>query len=1035
MEDLVTYNGFLSYSHSEDQRLAPAIQTGLQQLAKPWHRRRALWIFRDQTGLSVAPGLWSTISEAMDDSEYFILLASPQAAQSGWVSREIERWLSSKSVDRILPVVTAGLWQWDEAAGDFTADSTAVPAALRGVFSEEPLHLDLRWAKRESNLTLDHHRFRDAVAQLAAPMHGISREELVGEDLRQHRKVRRARSGAVAVLVTTTVLAVAAGLFAAHKGDQAVLATAEAQRQEKHAAVQREAAHRYGLQAQRQQQIAAEQRAAAVTARSEAEEQRAAAREQQAVARESEAEASRMRAEVARQQTAADAAVARANRLKLEAEGAAAEARRQQRLAGVQQKLAVRQSEIAVARRLNGQARDLLSADPATALRLGVAARALARDERSRLDLTNLVNSTGYLGEIGRFKTVSIGPRGISAGVDADGNAIVFALSGRSGIKVLARLPRSAATGLVFSHNGRLLAVTSNDDGSLWDIKDPTRPKEITHRKAMKWGGMAAFSADDQMMIVCEYVGAGHTHAILWDMSNPLAPEILSKFQDTLAAPTFSVDGQRLIVTPLVDSAPFEVWDISDPRAPVLRGEIPKSSREQESVFSLRAGIVLTSSSFQVSAWDVSRAASPRKLSTSPLDGKGIGVNRAKNTFYSVGESGLEAWEYTVMEAPRHYRTRAFVSSRDGDVGLGLDGRTVAYIGLDSRVRLSRVDEPGADQAPSSSFFGGTNAPGGMPAATYAQHGRLATTLWGGALQSWDLEHNISPARFGPAVDTEIAAFEGSIFSDDGSTLVRLGPKVFAVWRQNGKKWARSKVDSGGWYPAVSPDGKLLAFMGWNSKTELWSLANPTAPRRLAVFGEAASNLGFSADGKMLVINSRLWNIARPDHPQQISSLDADGEIPSYDFQPYFAAFAPVLVLKGRLWDISNPRKPQLGGAIDGMVIRGSLSRNPKGDPFIWTDDFGKRKVWNIKDVSRPVQVASFAAEGGHLLAVDPDGHSVLRYMTTRSDDAFVSSSMSEWSSLAQNPSAYACGVVGRDLSPSEWQKYVPESPRRVACN
>ena len=46
----MTYDGFISYSHAADGRLAPAIQTGLHRLAKPWHRRRALWIFRDQTG-------------------------------------------------------------------------------------------------------------------------------------------------------------------------------------------------------------------------------------------------------------------------------------------------------------------------------------------------------------------------------------------------------------------------------------------------------------------------------------------------------------------------------------------------------------------------------------------------------------------------------------------------------------------------------------------------------------------------------------------------------------------------------------------------------------------------------------------------------------------------------------------------------------------------------------------------------------------------------------------------------------------------
>ena len=39
-----------------------------------------------------------------------------------------------------------------------------MPAALRGVFPEEPLYLDLRWAHDVEHLDLRHSRFRDAVA-------------------------------------------------------------------------------------------------------------------------------------------------------------------------------------------------------------------------------------------------------------------------------------------------------------------------------------------------------------------------------------------------------------------------------------------------------------------------------------------------------------------------------------------------------------------------------------------------------------------------------------------------------------------------------------------------------------------------------------------------------------------------------------------------------------------------------------------------------------------------------------------------------
>ena len=185
------YDGFISYSHAADGQLAPALQKALQKLAKPWYRRRSLEIFRDETGLSVDPHLWGAIVKALDDSEWFLLLTSPLAAQSEWVGREIEHWKANRSVDRILPILTDGHWEWDEATGDFTPDSDAVPQALRGVFTDEPRHLDLRWAHEEQQVDLNNSRFRNAVAEIAAPLHGVSKDEIEGEDVRQHRRTVR----------------------------------------------------------------------------------------------------------------------------------------------------------------------------------------------------------------------------------------------------------------------------------------------------------------------------------------------------------------------------------------------------------------------------------------------------------------------------------------------------------------------------------------------------------------------------------------------------------------------------------------------------------------------------------------------------------------------------------------------------------------------------------------------------------------------------------------------------------------------------
>jgi hypothetical protein len=59
------YSAFISYSRSADGAFAPALQNGLQRLANPWNRRRALEVFRDETGLAVSPALWPSICTAL----------------------------------------------------------------------------------------------------------------------------------------------------------------------------------------------------------------------------------------------------------------------------------------------------------------------------------------------------------------------------------------------------------------------------------------------------------------------------------------------------------------------------------------------------------------------------------------------------------------------------------------------------------------------------------------------------------------------------------------------------------------------------------------------------------------------------------------------------------------------------------------------------------------------------------------------------------------------------------------------------------
>jgi hypothetical protein len=74
---------------------------------------------------------------------------------------------------------------WSDGVFHAHDQGSVVPVFVRS----QPLYLNMTWAKNENHLTLRNARFRDQVAALAAPMHGITKDELEGDDIREQRKL------------------------------------------------------------------------------------------------------------------------------------------------------------------------------------------------------------------------------------------------------------------------------------------------------------------------------------------------------------------------------------------------------------------------------------------------------------------------------------------------------------------------------------------------------------------------------------------------------------------------------------------------------------------------------------------------------------------------------------------------------------------------------------------------------------------------------------------------------------------------------
>ena len=236
--EALTYDGFISYSHAADDLLAPRLQAGLQRFAKPWWKRRALRIFRDESSLTANPHLWASIAEAIDDSGWFVLLLSPDAADSEWVNREVEYWVENKDPNRIIPVLTDGDFVY--AGGHVVSD--AAPPALLSAFSDEPRWVDLRFARTEEQLDLNNASFRAVIADIASPIRGVPKDELESEEVRQHRRtIRTAWVGGIALLLLA-LLAGATAVYAIGQRDSAQQNEQAAQQSEAAALQSEEAA-------------------------------------------------------------------------------------------------------------------------------------------------------------------------------------------------------------------------------------------------------------------------------------------------------------------------------------------------------------------------------------------------------------------------------------------------------------------------------------------------------------------------------------------------------------------------------------------------------------------------------------------------------------------------------------------------------------------------------------------------------------------------------------------------------------------------
>lgn len=196
---MMRYDAFISYRHGElDGVIAERLHRMLEtyriprQITKKTGKKKINRVFRDKEELPISADLSDSIEDALQESEFLILICSKRTCQSRWVMREVERFIELGRQDRIITLLIDG------------EPEESFPEQIRwrehqGRREEvEPLAADIRAQNAQQSLKL---LKKGEFLRLAASI-----LECKYDDLRQRhreRTIRRAAAAGAGVLAVS----------------------------------------------------------------------------------------------------------------------------------------------------------------------------------------------------------------------------------------------------------------------------------------------------------------------------------------------------------------------------------------------------------------------------------------------------------------------------------------------------------------------------------------------------------------------------------------------------------------------------------------------------------------------------------------------------------------------------------------------------------------------------------------------------------------------------------------------------------------
>lgn len=213
------YKAFISYSQSEYKYIASKVQQSLETFAKKFYQTRSIRIFRDETNFEATYDLWGALVPYLQEAEFLIYLASPEACDSEWVNRELTWWMKNKNIENILIILVGGQIRWDNKKQSFDLEaSDSIPESISENYKGEPFIVDLTHYKNKTDL-IDISTLQMELAPIAARIHKKDKDILIGEHakrLKTKRNLIRLAFGAVTI-VAISISGLTYNLYLAEK--------------------------------------------------------------------------------------------------------------------------------------------------------------------------------------------------------------------------------------------------------------------------------------------------------------------------------------------------------------------------------------------------------------------------------------------------------------------------------------------------------------------------------------------------------------------------------------------------------------------------------------------------------------------------------------------------------------------------------------------------------------------------------------------------------------------------------------------------